>query len=136
MSLVANPSHLEAEDPVVLGKTRAIQTIANDLDEHKASLPVLIHGDAAFAGQGIVVGVPRLLRHPRLQYRRLHPLRHQQPDRLHDQPAIRALVALSVGRRQGRPGADLPRQWRRSRGGDLRLPRWRSSSARNSTATS
>ncbi|GAA0314141.1 2-oxoglutarate dehydrogenase E1 component [Sphingomonas oligophenolica] len=54
MSLVANPSHLEAEDPVVLGKTRAIQTINNDLGEHKAALPVLIHGDAAFAGQGIV----------------------------------------------------------------------------------
>jgi 2-oxoglutarate dehydrogenase E1 component len=54
MSLVANPSHLEAEDPVVLGKTRAIQTIAGDLSEHKTALPVLIHGDAAFAGQGIV----------------------------------------------------------------------------------
>jgi 2-oxoglutarate dehydrogenase E1 component len=54
MSLVANPSHLEAEDPVVLGKTRAIQTIAGDLGEHTGSLPVLIHGDAAFAGQGIV----------------------------------------------------------------------------------
>ncbi|SDA34611.1 2-oxoglutarate dehydrogenase E1 component [Sphingomonas sp. NFR15] len=54
MSLVANPSHLEAEDPVVLGKTRAIQTISNDLETHTASLPVLIHGDAAFAGQGIV----------------------------------------------------------------------------------
>ncbi|MFD1786847.1 2-oxoglutarate dehydrogenase E1 component [Sphingomonas floccifaciens] len=54
MSLVANPSHLEAADPVVLGKTRAIQTLANDLTEHKASLPVLIHGDAAMAGQGIV----------------------------------------------------------------------------------
>ncbi|WP_289024774.1 2-oxoglutarate dehydrogenase E1 component, partial [uncultured Sphingomonas sp.] len=54
MSLVANPSHLEAADPVVLGKTRAIQTIANDLTEHSHSLPVLIHGDAAFAGQGIV----------------------------------------------------------------------------------
>ncbi|WP_445191943.1 2-oxoglutarate dehydrogenase E1 component [Sphingomonas sp. Tas61C01] len=54
MSLVANPSHLEAADPVVLGKTRAIQTIAGDLKEHTASLPVLIHGDAAFAGQGIV----------------------------------------------------------------------------------
>ncbi|MFC3581617.1 2-oxoglutarate dehydrogenase E1 component [Sphingomonas hylomeconis] len=53
MSLVANPSHLEAEDPVVLGKVRAIQTIAGDT-EHKAALPVLIHGDAAFAGQGIV----------------------------------------------------------------------------------
>ncbi|RSU54626.1 2-oxoglutarate dehydrogenase E1 component [Sphingomonas sp. S-NIH.Pt15_0812] len=54
MSLVANPSHLEAADPVVLGKTRAIQTIAGDLTDHSASLPVLIHGDAAFAGQGIV----------------------------------------------------------------------------------
>jgi len=54
MSLVANPSHLEAADPVVLGKTRAIQTIAGDLEEHTGSLPVLIHGDAAFAGQGIV----------------------------------------------------------------------------------
>ena len=54
MSLVANPSHLEAADPVVLGKIRAIQTIADDLKDHVASLPVLIHGDAAFAGQGIV----------------------------------------------------------------------------------
>ena len=54
MSLVANPSHLEAEDPVVLGKTRAIQTIAGDLGDHTHALPVLIHGDAAFAGQGIV----------------------------------------------------------------------------------
>ena len=54
MSLVANPSHLEAADPVVLGKVRAIQTIADDLQEHSHSLPVLIHGDAAFAGQGIV----------------------------------------------------------------------------------
>ena len=54
MSLVANPSHLEAADPVVLGKVRAIQTIAGDLTDHTGSLPVLIHGDAAFAGQGIV----------------------------------------------------------------------------------
>ncbi|GAA3251903.1 hypothetical protein GCM10020258_08130 [Sphingomonas yabuuchiae] len=41
-------------NPVVLGKTRAIQTIADDLTDHSASVPVLIHGDAAFAGQGIV----------------------------------------------------------------------------------
>ena len=54
MSLVDNPSHLEAADPVVLGKVRAIQTIAGDLADHCKSLPVLIHGDAAFAGQGIV----------------------------------------------------------------------------------
>jgi 2-oxoglutarate dehydrogenase E1 component len=54
MSLVPNPSHLEAVDPVVLGKTRAQQAIVGDLDQHQQVLPVLIHGDAAFAGQGIV----------------------------------------------------------------------------------
>ncbi|RHW18335.1 2-oxoglutarate dehydrogenase E1 component [Sphingomonas gilva] len=54
MSLVPNPSHLEAVNPVVLGKTRAIQTIRDDLKNHDEVLPVLIHGDAAFAGQGIV----------------------------------------------------------------------------------
>ncbi|RYY25003.1 MAG: 2-oxoglutarate dehydrogenase E1 component [Sphingomonadales bacterium] len=54
MSLVANPSHLEAADPVVLGKVRALQTMRSDLADHTQVLPVLIHGDAAFAGQGIV----------------------------------------------------------------------------------
>jgi len=54
MSLVANPSHLEAVDPVVLGKARAQQAIRDDLSAHQQVLPVLIHGDAAFAGQGIV----------------------------------------------------------------------------------
>ena len=54
MSLVPNPSHLEAADPVVLGKARAIQTDYDDLAEHVKVLPVLLHGDAAFAGQGIV----------------------------------------------------------------------------------
>lgn len=54
MSLVANPSHLEAVDPVVLGKSRSLQTMRNDLGAHEQVLPVLIHGDAAFAGQGIV----------------------------------------------------------------------------------
>ncbi len=54
MSLVPNPSHLEAVDPVVLGKVRAQQAIRDDLSKHAEVLPVLIHGDAAFAGQGIV----------------------------------------------------------------------------------
>ncbi|RYD59676.1 MAG: 2-oxoglutarate dehydrogenase E1 component [Sphingomonadales bacterium] len=54
MSLVANPSHLEAVDPVVLGKVRALQTVRDDLGDHHQVLPVLIHGDAAMAGQGIV----------------------------------------------------------------------------------
>ncbi|KAI9297678.1 2-oxoglutarate dehydrogenase E1 component [Neoconidiobolus thromboides FSU 785] len=54
LSLVANPSHLEAVNPVVLGKTRAIQFYSGDLEEHKRSVGVLIHGDAAFAAQGVV----------------------------------------------------------------------------------
>ncbi|MEB3414604.1 2-oxoglutarate dehydrogenase E1 component [Alteriqipengyuania sp. WL0013] len=54
MSLVPNPSHLEAVDPVVLGKTRAQQAMHDDLEKHEKVLPVLIHGDAAFAGQGVV----------------------------------------------------------------------------------
>ena len=54
LSLVANPSHLEAEDPVVLGKTRAIQHFNNDETTHDTAMSVLVHGDAAFAGQGVV----------------------------------------------------------------------------------
>ena len=54
MSLVPNPSHLEAVNPVVLGKTRAQQAMHDDLAAHEKVLPVLIHGDAAFAGQGVV----------------------------------------------------------------------------------
>jgi 2-oxoglutarate dehydrogenase E1 component len=53
LSLVPNPSHLEAVDPVVLGKTRAQQVARGDW-EGDSVLPVLLHGDAAFAGQGIV----------------------------------------------------------------------------------
>ena len=54
ISLTANPSHLEAVDPVVEGRTRAKQRSRNDTAERKKVLPVLIHGDAAFAGQGLV----------------------------------------------------------------------------------
>ncbi len=53
LSLTANPSHLEAVNAVVLGKARAKQKQLND-KYHSMVLPVLLHGDAAFAGQGIV----------------------------------------------------------------------------------
>jgi 2-oxoglutarate dehydrogenase E1 component len=53
LSLTANPSHLEAVDPVVLGKVRAKQDLREDGDRTKV-LPLLLHGDAAFAGQGVV----------------------------------------------------------------------------------
>ncbi|MFT4902101.1 MAG: 2-oxoglutarate dehydrogenase E1 component [Lentimonas sp.] len=54
--LAANPSHLEAVDPVVQGKARARQRIIGDV-ERKRVLPILVHGDAAIAGQGIVAEV-------------------------------------------------------------------------------
>ncbi|MEP5155594.1 2-oxoglutarate dehydrogenase E1 component [Planktotalea sp.] len=53
LSLTANPSHLEAVNPVVIGKVRAKQDQLNDEDRTKV-MPILLHGDAAFAGQGVV----------------------------------------------------------------------------------
>jgi 2-oxoglutarate dehydrogenase E1 component len=52
--LAANPSHLEIVNPVVEGKARARQRMRGAIDERWRVLPLLIHGDAAFAGQGIV----------------------------------------------------------------------------------
>jgi 2-oxoglutarate dehydrogenase E1 component len=55
LSLVANPSHLEAVNPVVVGKVRAKQFFSGNREEDKQKhMPILLHGDAAFAGQGIV----------------------------------------------------------------------------------
>jgi 2-oxoglutarate dehydrogenase E1 component len=54
LSLTANPSHLEAVNPVVLGKVRAKQDQLNDRVDRTAVMPILLHGDAAFAGQGVV----------------------------------------------------------------------------------
>jgi 2-oxoglutarate dehydrogenase E1 component len=53
LSLAANPSHLEAVNPVVLGKVRAKQRQRGDF-ERKQVVGILMHGDAAFAGQGVV----------------------------------------------------------------------------------
>ena len=52
MHLVSNPSHLEAVDPVALGRARAKQTRIGE-DGPKEIMPIIMHGDAAFAGQGI-----------------------------------------------------------------------------------
>ena len=53
LTLTSNPSHLEAVDPVVLGRTRSKQRMRGDLARQQV-VPLLIHGDAAIAGQGIV----------------------------------------------------------------------------------
>ena len=52
--LAYNPSHLEAISPVVCGISRAVQRANQDIDRRKSAVPVLLHGDAAFCGQGVV----------------------------------------------------------------------------------
>jgi 2-oxoglutarate dehydrogenase E1 component len=54
LSLQPNPSHLEAVDPVVVGKVRARQDQAGDTHRRSSVMAILMHGDAAFAGQGLV----------------------------------------------------------------------------------
>src|SRR5271166_506514 len=54
LSLQPNPSHLEAVDPVVIGKVRARQDSAGDTQRRSSVMALLMHGDAAFAGQGLV----------------------------------------------------------------------------------
>ncbi|MBV9758320.1 MAG: 2-oxoglutarate dehydrogenase E1 component [Alphaproteobacteria bacterium] len=54
LSLQPNPSHLEAVDPVVAGKVRARQDMAGDTRARRSVMGILMHGDAAFAGQGLV----------------------------------------------------------------------------------
>ena len=121
LSLTPNPSHLEIVDPVVLGKVRAKQ------DQHGATpedrtmvLPLLIHGDAAFAGPGRGGGMFRAVRAEGLPHRRLAAFHRQQPDRLHHLSALFALLALSVRRGEDDRGADLPRERRRSGSGGVR----------------
>ena len=53
MSLAYNPSHLEAVNPIVAGKVRAKQDILGDTKRSKVKA-ILVHGDAAFCGQGVV----------------------------------------------------------------------------------
>ncbi len=54
LSLLSNPSHLEAVDPVVVGKVRAKLDIYGDIEDKGSVMGIMLHGDAAFAGQGVV----------------------------------------------------------------------------------
>lgn len=62
--LAFNPSHLEAVDPVVIGMARAAQRRRNDMEVRNSVIPILIHGDAAFAGQGVVFEVLQMAHVP------------------------------------------------------------------------
>jgi 2-oxoglutarate dehydrogenase E1 component len=67
LSLCFNPSHLEFVDPVLLGRVRAKQDRRKDT-ERRQVLPIMIHGDAAFAGQGIVMEVLNLSELPAIAW--------------------------------------------------------------------
>ena len=128
VSLAFNPSHLEAVDPVVVGRVRAKQTRHGDV-EHRRVLGMLVHGDAAFAGQGLVPETLQLSSLPRLPHRR-HGARHrQQPGRLHRVAGGAALDAVLHRRREDARVPDLARQRRgprRARAGRrdrVRVPR-------------
>ncbi|KAG1648594.1 2-oxoglutarate dehydrogenase E1 component [Nymphon striatum] len=113
LSLTANPSHLEAVNPVVLGKVRAKQDQTNDVDRTK-SMAILLHGDAAFAGQGVVAEGFALSGSSWPPHRRHHAYRCEQPDRVHHRAALQPLIALPNGQCAGGRSADFPREWRRS----------------------
>ena len=116
VSLAPNPSHLEAVDPVVEGMVRAKQTHLGEDREHRKVLPVLLHGDAAFAGQGVVAETINMSQLHGYRTGGHRARRREQPDRLHDEPGRRAVVALLHRRREDGAGARLPRERRRPRG--------------------
>jgi 2-oxoglutarate dehydrogenase E1 component len=62
VNMAANPSHLESVDPVVEGKTRAKQVQRGDDRERRKVIPILIHGDAALAAQGVVYETMQMCR--------------------------------------------------------------------------
>ena len=118
VTLAHNPSHLEAVDPVVEGSARALQTDTSHgiptLDRKRA-VPILIHGDAAFTGQGIVAEVFNMQSLPGYETGgTIHLIANNQIGFTTD-PDRRALDALRVGPGQGLRRSDRARQRRRRR---------------------
>ena len=122
VTLVANPSHLEVVDPVLEGVARAKQDMLNLGEEGFTVMPIALHGDAAFAGQGVVAETLQPVAAARVPHRR-HPARdHQQPGRVHHRPGGVPVQRVLHRRRQDDPGADLPRERRRPGGRRLGGP--------------
>ena len=120
LSLTANPSHLEIVNPVVLGKVRAKQDQNGATpDDRTMVMPLLMHGDAAFAGQGVVAecfGLSGLK-----GYRTggsIHFIVNNQIG-FTTYPRYSRSSPYPVRRRQDDRGADLPCERRRSRSGRL-----------------
>ena len=81
--LSANPSHLEAVDPVVEGQARARQRIRGDTEHRRKVLPLLVHGDAAFSRQGIVAETLNMSQLHGYSTGGTDPHRCEQPNRVH-----------------------------------------------------
>ena len=135
VELAANPSHLETVDPIVMGMVRARQDQIEPAGAFSV-LPLLVHGDAAFAGQGRRGRVPRDERHRRLPRRRHDPPDHQQPDRVHhgarDGAARRSTAPMSPRPCRRRSSTSTATTPKRACGS----PASRGSTARSSTRTS
>ena len=117
--LYPNPSHLEFVNPVVEGATRFIQSdFEGPTIEHqpKRAVPVLLHGDAAFPGQGVVAETLNLRALKGYIDRRHHPRHPEQPGGLHHRPPGRPLDPLRGRHGEGLQHPDRPRQRRRRRG--------------------
>ena len=121
VSVAANPSHLEAVDPVLEGIARAKQDVLNRGADYPV-LPLLVHGDAAFAGQGVVAETLNLsqLRGYRTGGT-IHVVVNNQVG-FTTSPGLVALLALLHRRGPDGAGADLPRERRRPRGVHPRRP--------------
>ena len=96
VKLAANPSHLEQVNAVAEGHTRALPDLPHvargAATTRPRAVPVLIHGDAAFTGQGVVAETLNLPALRGYTHRRHRPHHRQQPDRLHDRPVRLALA--------------------------------------------
>ena len=129
VALAFNPSHLEVVNPVVEGSVRARQERRGD-DAGDKVLPVQIHGDAAFAGQGVVMETLQLSQ-ARGFYTggSVHIIINNQVGFTTSDPrdARSTLYCSDVAKMVEAP--DLPRQRRRSRGGVFRRRASRSSTA-------
>ena len=133
--LAANPSHLEAVDPVLEGIVRAKQDRIRPRRRRVlgAADPDPRRRGVRRAGRGLRDAQPGPA--ARLPHRRHRARDRQQPGRLHHRPASSRSTHVLHRRRQGLPGADLPRQRRRPRGVRARRASSPSSSARSSAAT-
>jgi 2-oxoglutarate dehydrogenase E1 component len=113
ITLAPNPSHLEFVNPAVVGRARAAQETRTHpgapVQDIRASLAIVIHGDAAFPGQGVVAETLNLSQLKGYHYR-------QQPDRLHDDARRQSLDPLCQRPGEGLRDSDRPCKRRRRPG--------------------